>query len=666
MFLALALVLLAIAAGAVVSYAYDDDASLVARLGYGAATGTAALGLVGFPVAEFAGIGPGTVVAAVVVPLPLLALARPAVRARVRSQFAAERATLGAGRGWRDFRTFGPVVYAVVVAVFLIVVFDRVLFSNGGALYTGYVNNLGDLPFHMQITASFVHGQNFPPEDPIYAGTGFAYPYLSDFLAAMLVNLGASMRDALLVQNLTLAAALVIILHRFTRVLTADRLAAFIAPILVLFSGGLGWLMLLDDARKGEHGIVAVLSSLNHDYTITGDGPYRFGNAITTLLVTQRSLLAGLPIALLVFILLWKLVHLDPVAVGWPIRQGAGTRAFLGAVAAFFSANRVAIAAGILTGALPLIHAHSFVVVLVTAFLVGVVFRQWRDGKWRAWAIYVDIALVLALPQIWWSTQGSIANSGTFFGFEFGWDHGTTNILWFWFLNTGLFIPLAALGAWWALRSPRLGRSVVLFCAVFVAWFMIPNVVRLAPWIWDNIKVLVYAFVGFVPLVAFALARLLRGRTTWRVAGALALATLVAAGSIDIWRVVSHQSEYLEFDPNAIAVADVIQSRTAPRALVLHAPTYNSPVALTGRQSLLGYTGHVWSRGLPYAEREADISKIYAGDPAADQLLRQYGVDYVLVGPFERSSMTVNDAFFARFTPIAEVGAYRLYEVPTP
>jgi hypothetical protein len=546
MLLAVALILLAVAAGVIASYAYDDDAPPFARLGYGAATGLAALALVGFLVAEFTGIAVGTVVAAVVVALPLLALTRPHVRARVRSDLRAEQAFLGAAGRKRDLRTFGPLIYTILIALFLVLVFDRVLFSSGGALYTGYVNNLGDLPFHMQVTASFAYGANFPPEDPTYAGTGFAYPYLSDFVAAMLVNLGASFRDAFLVQNLTLVAALVVILHRLTRVLTADRLAAFIAPVLVLFSGGLGWLMLLDDARKGEHGIVAVLSSLSHDYTITGDGPFRFGNAITTLLVTQRSLLAGLPIALLVFILLWKLVHLDPATVGWPDRQGTGTRSFLGTLATFFGANRVAIAAGTLTGALPLIHAHSFVVVIVTAFLFGVLFRQWRDGKWRAWAIYVDIALILALPQIWWSTHDSIANAGTFFGFEFGWDHGATNVAWFWFLNTGLFIPLAILGAWWVWRERPLGRSAVLFCLAFVTWFIVPNLVRLAPWIWDNIKVLFYGFVGAVPLVSLALARLLRGRPSWRAAGALALASLVLAGGLDVWRVVSRQSEYQE------------------------------------------------------------------------------------------------------------------------
>jgi hypothetical protein len=276
------------------------------------------------------------------------------------------------------------------------------------------------------------------------------------------------------------------------------------------------------------------------------------------------------------------------------------------------------------------------------------------------------VALALALPQIWWSTHDSIANAGMFFGFDLGWDHGTENILWFWFLNTGLFIPLAALGAWWIWHSEERGSATVLYCAVFATWFIVPNALRLAPWVWDNIKVLLYAFVGAIPLVALALARLLRGPTTWRVGGALALATLLAAGAIDVWRVVSRQTEYQEFDRDGVALADATRATTPPRALVLHAATYNPPVFLTGRRSLLGYTGYIWAHGLDFAGREADIKKIYAGDADADALLNTYGINYIMVTPLERGSFDVNDDYIARFPLVAEAGDYRLYEVAKP
>jgi hypothetical protein len=648
------LAVLAVAGGALASYWYDDDASFTTRLAYGSATGLAALALVGFVLANLVGLPAATyLTGAILAGLAVAAVARPGGRVLVRADLLATRRDLVAAVRRPSLATTGPIAYTLVAVLFVWLIFAKVILLDNGALATGYVNNLGDLPFHLQVTSSFAFGQNFPPEDPTYAGTGFAYPYLSDLLAAMFVGLGASLSNAFLLENVLLGLALIGLLQRFTRIVTGDRLASYIAPVLVLLSGGLGWVLLIQDARTGEHGLMAVLGAMTRDYSIGGEPILRWGNAITTLLVTQRSLLFGLPVAVLVFILLWKLIHLDMARPG---RIGA---------------RATALAAGLLTGALPLIHAHSFVVTIGTAFFLGLLFQQWRERRWLPWSIYVVAALALALPQIWWSTHDSIANAGTFFGFEIGWDHGTENPIWFWFVNTGLFIPLAVAAYAWPRRSSPASRSLLLFTTAFVAWFIVPNVMKLAPWVWDNIKVLFYWFVGFVPLVALLLARWLKGRPSWRVAGAGALVALTLAGGLDVWHVLSGQTSYQEFDRDGIAIAEAIRSETPPRALVLHAPDYNPAVFLTGRRSLLGYTGYIWAHGLPYTDREADIRHIYAGDDGALQLIGRYGIDYILVSPLERAyqkaaGLAVNDAFFDQFTKVDQIGEYTLYEVAKP
>ena len=652
MIAAVALALLATVAGTLATYWYDDDASLPSRLAAGVATGFVGASAVGFVLANLAGLTAASAATVVVAAMPLAVLLRPAIRRRLAGDVAVTAGDIVVAARRPSLATVGPIVYAAAFALLLWIVFDKVLIERDGGILTGYVNNLGDLPFHLGVTSSFVYGGNFPPQDPTYAGTGFAYPYLADVLAAMFVSLGASMRDAFFVENLFLGLALVGLLYRFARVLTADRLAGFIAPVLVLFSGGLGWLLLFQDARTTEGGLVGVLGHLTHDYSI-GVLPFRWGNSITTLLVTQRSLLLGLPIALIVFTLLWKLIHTD----------AAG--------AASMRPPVVALAAGVLTGCLPLVHAHSFIVVIGTAFLLGLLFRQWREGRWRWWLVYVVVALVLALPQIWWSTHDSVASAGTFFGFEFGWDHGDTNIVWFWFVNTGLFIPLAVVAAVWPRRPWPTSRSLLLFTLAFSAWFIVPNVMKLAPWVWDNIKVLVYWFVGFVPLVALLLAKLLKSGPAMKVAGVTAVLALTLAGTLDIWRVVSGQTEFSEFDRDGIALAAAIRQQTPADARFLNAPTWNAPVFLTGRPTLLGYIGHVWSRGLPYGDREADIKRIYAGAADADQLLAKYGIRYVVVSPLERSyeadnGLTLNDAYFGQFKTVAEAGEYKVYEVARP
>jgi len=76
--------------------------------------------------------------------------------------------------------------------------------------------------------------------------------------------------------------------------------------------------------------------------------------------------------------------------------------------------------------------------------------------------------------------------------------------------------------------------------------------------------------------------------------------------------------EYQEFDRDGINFAEIIKQQTPPRATILHAPVHNTPVFLTGRRSLMGYPGHIWTHGLDYGPRETEIKRIYAGAPDAE------------------------------------------------
>ena len=86
----------------------------------------------------------------------------------------------------------------------------------------------------------------------------------------------------------------------------------------------------------------------------------------------------------------------------------------------------------------------------------------------------------------------------------------------------------------------------------FLAWFVIPNFFRLAPWLWDNIKVLSYWWLGSVPVVALVLARLWERRTAAKLAAVALAVVLMASGALDIVRAAVGPS-YQEFDPDGIA-----------------------------------------------------------------------------------------------------------------
>jgi hypothetical protein len=138
------------------------------------------------------------------------------------------------------------------------------------------------------------------------------------------------------------------------------------------------------------------------------------------------------------------------------------------------------------------------------------------------------------------------------------------------------------------------------------------------------------------------------------------------AGAWDVAAIVLRSGRYGVFNSDGIKFAELIKQETAPRDMVVHAPVHNHPVFLSGRRSLMGYPGHVWTHGLEFAQRESEIRRVYAGASDAAAILRRYGVNYVVVSPLERNVTTVNEQFFSRFPVVGEVGEYRLYKITQP
>src|SRR5882762_8507864 len=562
-------------------------------------------------------------------------------------------------------------------------VFSRAMFEKPEGIYTGVLNNYGDLPFHLSVITRFAFGQNFPPEDPTFAGARFTYPFMTDFVSAMFVRAGASLRDALFIENYFVGVALVGVLHRFAQTLLRNRTAAILTPVLVVLNGGLGWAMLFSDVNKTDGGVFHVLRHIPHSYTIlpeVADG-WRWGNAVTSLLVPQRGFLLGIPLAAIVFTQWWAASHGEDELKSKKVkgkkedrrdkrlRSGGSSNYRSGSTAENFSLSTFSflllpsakrmLAAGVVAGLLPLVHAHSFIVVMGVGACLAVL--NWL--RWRDWLAFFVVASVIAIPQLLWSTHGSAVSTRAFIGWEFGWDGGNENFFWFWFKNTGLFIPLLVAALLWKSNDYLISRKLLVFFVPFTLCFIIPNMLKLAPWVWDNIKVLFYWWIASAPIVALLLARLWEGRPWHRVLAAGLFVVLTLAGALDVFALITKQGEYQEFDHDGVIFAEMIKQQTPPHATILHAPIHNTPVFLTGRRSLMGYPGHIWTLGIDSGPREADIKRIYAGSPNAPALLAKYGVDYVVIDPQERSVMPVNDAFFSRYPEVTTVGEYHLYKI---
>jgi len=531
------------------------------------------------------------------------------------------------------------------------------------------LNNYGDLPFHLSVITRFAFGQNFPPEDPTFSGVRFTYPFLTDFISAMFVRSGANLRQSLFIENWIIGVAMVGVLHRFALRLLHNRTAAILTPLLIILNGGLGWTMLFSDINHSDGGVFQILRNMQHSYTIIPDlaQGWRWGSSITTLLIPQRGFLLGIPLAVIVFTQWWQSMSdaetpgqsdAEKKSARKPAKKTAEANLRISASPVLSVSPRM-LAAGVIAGMLPLIHAHSFIATMGVAGVLALI----NIKKWRDWLAFIVVASVIAIPQMLWSTHGSAVSTKQFIGWELGWGHANENVFWFWFKNTGFFIPLLVAALLWKTDRYLVSRKLLLFYLPFTLCFIVPNMVKLAPWIWDNIKILYYWWIASAPIVALLLAKLWDGGHGNRILAAVLFIMLTLSASLDVVPLLMKKGEYQEFDPEGIAFAEMIKQETPAKAMILHAPVHNTPVFLSGRRSLMGYPGHIWTHGIDSGLREADIKKIYNGGFDARALLAQYHVDYVVVDPQERSVMPVNDAFFKQFHEVATVGEYHLYKV---
>jgi hypothetical protein len=466
------------------------------------------------------------------------------------------------------------VVALVAFAVVSVRQFGAVVFERAGELRTLLAYNYGDLPLHWTYARFLANGAPFWPANPILAGERLRYPFGVDLATAALLDLGIGMRALLLLMGLAGAAATAVALRRWGGALAVSGF---------LFSGGLAGFRLLGTGRLA-------------DYQSAVD----WKNLYLALFVPQRGLLLALPAG---FLLLWS----------WRRRLLRGERGLAPWVE------------GVVWGTLPLVHLHTF---LVVSLLVA--YWSLATGRVREALPPFGWAVLPASWAVFEVTDGFRAAS--LVGWAPGWTVGTANPLVFLVVNFGLFLPLAALALVLAWRGQHredvlvLGPALLLFAALFV--------VRLAPWAWDNTKVMLWCYLLALPSIGTRVLSPLA--LPWR---AVALVGLLFSGAVSVTAASIGSNPRLvvlnvaEYDAVCQALADVpVTERVAT------ASTFNHPVALCGHPIVAGYPGHLWSHGLDAARVRDRLARLMEGRPGWREEARALGAPVLFWGPREQAA----------------------------
>ncbi|HXF43837.1 MAG TPA: hypothetical protein VNK26_08860, partial [Pyrinomonadaceae bacterium] len=413
--------------------------------------------------------------------------------------------------------------------------------------------------------------------------------------------------------------------------------------ILFLLSGGLGFYYLINDFFQSNQSFFEFLFSIPRDYTIGED--FRWGNTLTTLLITQRSLLLGLPLTLFLIISINSFREKE----GEPSAASNLSKPLI---------------LGFIAGLLPLIHLHSLIVLFIVSLFNFLFYKSAR----RRLLFFGAATAVFALAELFWASAGSASDAEKFIAFAPGWDSQGNNLIWFWLKNTGLLIPLTILGFFLRYSSydkdnkPEI-KDLFFGYIPFAVIFLLSNLFKFAPWQWDNIKLLVYWLAASAAFAAYALAIIWQQPRFGKPIAAILFICLTLAGASDVWRTISSAINYRVFDAQAAAFGDAARSKLPSKSVILNAPTYNTASVLTGGLSFMRYPGHLSSHGIDYTTRESITNEIYRGGLRAKQLIQENRINYVLISPAEKSMLYVNEQFFRQFPLETEIGNYRLYKV---
>jgi hypothetical protein len=318
--------------------------------------------------------------------------------------------------------------------------------------------------------------------------------------------------------------------------------------------------------------------------------------------------------------------------------------------------------AGALTGVLPLFHVHSLVVLGIVTGCWALLFPR------PAWLGFFAIMLLLAVPRLLMAVPGDpgAPPEHQYPRWLIGWMSGTDFPPWFWIKNTGVFWPLLLL----ALLSPVAlrGRSRLLI-APFSLAFLTANLIKFQPWDWDNSKLLVFWYLASAVAVGAVLVRIARAHWAGALVAAAIWLSLVASGVLSLLQFLPPQGPtYVWFTSEEVQLAAEVRRQTPPTAVFVTGEEPTNPIAdLAGRPVLMSYPGWLWSYGINYTQREADLARIYHGGATALDLLRHYHAAYVVIGPSERSAYQPNvDYFNTQFRLVVHSPNYDVYAVPVP
>jgi hypothetical protein len=537
-----------------------------------------------------------------------------------------------------NYRSIWLCLVGFIFAMFAFRSFCWLFYFDGENIYIQSPFNLGDLGLHLTYIKTFANGVSLWPDSPIYVYSKLRYPAGIDLFNGVLTNLGFDLRHQLAATGLLASLATFYALYRWGGTFTV---AGF------LFNGGIAGYAFLQ----------------THQFIDYQGTPHVSWKSIPlTMFVTQRGLLYAIPAGLL---LLWQ----------WRSKYRPdpdGEKQYLPVWAEY-----------ILYATMPLFHIHTFMalsIVLLVLFLT-------RPASQSPLLKLVAAAVLPVMIFVWLTTDKM--HAGSILQWHLGWTQNIGDLkmpfFQFWFRNFGVFLPLAIALVGIVARqewNERVGRQAsapqpkqlglglissimrrarnfelsidAAYLAAAVLIFLLTISVKTAPWEWDNIKLLIWAY--FITLPILWNRMLVRWPVPARAGACLILffsGFVSLIGGLAVGRPGYQFANRSEIDFVAAAVR-----RFPVEARFAGFPTYNHPLLLNGRKMVCGYGGHLWTQAINSTEVESKLSNLMLGQGDWKKTARDLEVRYLFWGNLEKTNYGNGTRPWEKQLPLVAQGAW--------
>ncbi len=451
--------------------------------------------------------------------------------------------------------------------------FLYLLYYSQHGLKTLHTNNFGDLSLHLQYIRYLAAGAHFWPDNPGFAGDLLRYPLGMDIYNSLWEILGVQTDSHFFLTGFAATIASVSMLHRW---MGWWGVGAF------FLNGGLAnW-------RVFTTGKI-------FDFQDT----LAWKSFFLSLWITQRGFLFAIPAG----VYLIKMLTEELLGERTLCRQEKAVCVVLWASLSWF-------------------HLHTFFILSLIFCILIVLYKKPE--------LLVEIAApAIAAGLFFFLSTSGLSKTGVIH-IRSWWTAAGENFWKFWPVNLGPWLIFAA-AAFYKVFKKQFARLQPIAVSSFML-FIVFNFVMVAPWDWDNIKVLIWLYL----IIAWLAWR------TWVMKLSSQAALLIAliaffSGTISVISSLPGNSYGVELYRSA----EIWDARAAlyslpSDAVLAVAPEPNHPAMFWGAKVAMGYTGHLWSHGIDSAARENILERMFRGESDWLSLAKSAGATHIYWGPNEK------------------------------